>query len=75
MTNRRFANSIILHVHTSPRVQARVVSGKSAADYADFADLNNWSPAGNGPAFFRVIRAIRGHNLGLTTPMDYCHRT
>ena len=34
---------------------------------ADYADLNHWSLAGNGPASFRVIREIRGQNLGLTT--------
>ena len=58
----RWAN---LNLGTSNRnpsgVHARVVSGLFAADYAD---LNNWSPAGNGPATFRVIR---GQNLGLTT--------
>jgi len=27
---------------------------------ADGAEMNNWSPAGNGPDSFSVIRAIRG---------------
>lgn len=32
-----------------------------AADYADFADLDNWSPAFMGLASFRVIRGQVPH--------------